>query len=78
MAVMIWEKCVLFYRLAHLMWEPSTSVAACVVCHLSVSHQILETVWDTHEISSPYKKSGSASKNMISDFASEVAKYPEN
>jgi len=30
------------------------------------------------EISSLYKKSGSESKNMTSDFASEVAEYPPN
>ena len=48
-----------------------------VVC-LSVPRQISETMQDTCEILLPYKKSGSESKNMTSDFASEVAKYPEN
>jgi len=72
------------FRLAHLVWEPSILVAMSVVCLSvcclsSVLHQISETMRDTREISSPYKKSGSESKNMTSDFASEVvAKYPQN
>ena len=68
---------VIFIRLAHLVWEPSVLVAASV-CHLSVLRQISETMWDTRKILSSYKKSGSESKNIMSDFASEVAKYPQN
>jgi len=47
------------------------------VC-LSVPRQISETTRDTREISSPYEKSGSESKNMTSYFALEVAKYPKS
>jgi len=61
--------------LAHLVWEPSVLVAASVVCLSRVRR------WKLREIRAKfhhlYKKSGSESKNMMSDFASKVAKYPQ-
>jgi len=37
--------------------------------------RILKTLWDTCKILSPYRKSGSLSKNITSDFVPELAIY---
>ena len=48
------------------------------VCRLSVCpRQISKTKRDKHENCHLYRKSGSPSKNMTSDFAPEVAKFPQ-
>jgi len=39
---------------------------------------ILKMMRDARGISSPYMEMRSPTKNMTSDLASEVAKYPEN
>jgi len=48
------------------------------VCRLSVPHQISKTKQDRHEMSPLLWETGSPSKNMTSEFAPEVAKYPQS
>jgi len=70
-----------FIRLADLVWEPSVSVAASVVCLSTCpSHVRSRKLHDIHaKFRHSHGKSGSPSKNMTSDFASdfapELAKY---
>ena len=64
------------FRLAHLVWEPSVLVAASVVCRLSrVRSRKLREIHA--KFRRPYRKLGSPSKNTTSDFAPELAKYPQ-
>jgi len=44
---------------------------------MSVPHQISETTRDACEISSPLEEIGAPSKNMTSDIAPELVKYPK-
>jgi len=63
----------LLIRLAHLVWEPSVrrlSVCCLPVCPASNLRNYVRYA----RISPPYRNSGSKSKNMASDFESEVAK----
>ena len=65
-------------RLAHLQCESLLlrSPRLSVVCLSRVRSRKLGEIGA--KFRHPHKKSGSESKNMTSDFASEVAKYPQN
>jgi len=70
-------------RLAHckcksLLFCSSHLTVVCLSVCLSVLSQILKTRQDKREILSPDRKSGSPSKNMTSNFAQEVAQYPNS
>jgi len=68
-----------FIRLAHLQCESllfrSPRLSSVVSLSLVSSRKLHKIRAKFHH---PYNKSGSKSKNMTSDFASEVANYPQN
>jgi len=57
-------------------WEPPVSVAASVICLSSIRSRRLSEIGV--KFRHLYRKFGLPSKNMMSGFALELAKYPQN
>jgi len=72
-----------FWKFGGLLGSHTVSVRAlcfgrCICLCLSVSYEIFKLSKICAKFCHLYRKLGLPSKNMMSDFAPEVAKYPES